>query len=410
MNETLQQAITAIKSGNKAEGQRLLAQLLKAEPKNESAWLWMSAVVGDDTQRRFCLGKVLAINPANAAAQQALSRLGSHPAPKEAGPKPVDADPVTPAGSLTWPEEASDQPPAPPPTIAWPAELDSPAPAQQPAPAAPLTWPAESFSQVAAPQPNPATPITWPADESHPMPAHLAAAPAQPRAAGFTAPALEPAEAQAPKRPAIRWYDAWSTAILSPTVEGYQMLTNHAGVNITTPLTWIFIANLLTFSLVGVLLMTLLGSQWQAIVSQISSADARILAGGSALVLAIGIPLITIFVTIGNALGAGILHVLAVLLGGQGKYSQLLYASAAYLCPLNAISFFVVLIPVVQFLSLPISLFAAYLSIVSLRAVHRLSWGRAIATLLLPAILTFGCLCAYVVLMTPFLAGSTPTP
>jgi len=398
MNEILQQAITAIKSGDKSGGQRLLAQLLKAEPRNENAWLWMSAAVGDDAQRRFCLEKVLAINPANAAAQQALSRLGSPPAPKEAAPEPVDAAPVTLAASLTWPEEAFGQPPAPSPTLAWPADFDSPAPAQQTAPAAPLTWPDEHFSKAP------------PQTQSFLSPAPQAAAVVQATAAVLPARSPEAAGPQAPIRPAIRWYDAWSTAILSPTVEGYQMLINHAGVNITTPLTWIFITNLLTFSLVGVLLMTLLSSQWQSIVSQISSADARILAGGSVLVLAIGIPISAIFVTLGNALGAGILHVLAALMGGQGKYSQLLYVSAAYLCPLNAISFFVALIPVVQFLSLPISLFAAYLSILALRTVHRLSWGRAITTLLLPAILTFGCLCAYIALMTPFLSGGSPTP
>lgn len=45
MSDELQQAITLIKSGDKQNGRRLLAEILKAEPRNEQAWLWMSSVV-----------------------------------------------------------------------------------------------------------------------------------------------------------------------------------------------------------------------------------------------------------------------------------------------------------------------------------------------------------------------------
>jgi hypothetical protein len=41
----LQQAITLIEAGDKQKGGQLLAELLKANPKNKVAWLWMSSVV-----------------------------------------------------------------------------------------------------------------------------------------------------------------------------------------------------------------------------------------------------------------------------------------------------------------------------------------------------------------------------
>lgn len=74
VSEKLQQAISSIKSGNKQHGQQLLAQILQAEPNNETAWLWMSAVVDED-KRKYCIERVLKINPNNQAAKQALGNL-----------------------------------------------------------------------------------------------------------------------------------------------------------------------------------------------------------------------------------------------------------------------------------------------------------------------------------------------
>jgi len=55
MTDLLQQAIAAIKAGDKVKGQQLIAQVLKADPRSESAWIWMSGIVDTDKQRRDCL-------------------------------------------------------------------------------------------------------------------------------------------------------------------------------------------------------------------------------------------------------------------------------------------------------------------------------------------------------------------
>jgi hypothetical protein len=84
MPTPLQQAITAIKAGDKQAGKRLLAETLQANPCEESAWIWMSAVVDSDVQRRDCLERVLAINPNNEIARQGLARLGRFASPARA--------------------------------------------------------------------------------------------------------------------------------------------------------------------------------------------------------------------------------------------------------------------------------------------------------------------------------------
>ena len=60
MSDKLQQAIVLIKSGDKQNGERLLAEVLKADPGNEAAWLWMSGVVANDEQRLYWLGQLAA--------------------------------------------------------------------------------------------------------------------------------------------------------------------------------------------------------------------------------------------------------------------------------------------------------------------------------------------------------------
>ena len=67
-NSELQKAITAIRAGDKEAGRSLLAEIIKSDPKNEMAWLWMSGAVEYDDSRRQCLEHVLTINPHNQAA------------------------------------------------------------------------------------------------------------------------------------------------------------------------------------------------------------------------------------------------------------------------------------------------------------------------------------------------------
>jgi len=72
--DKLQEAIGLIKSGDKKSGQTLLLDVLDADPKNENAWLWLTAVVPED-KRSICLKKALSINPNNTQAKQYLEKL-----------------------------------------------------------------------------------------------------------------------------------------------------------------------------------------------------------------------------------------------------------------------------------------------------------------------------------------------
>jgi outer membrane biosynthesis protein TonB len=116
-SDSLQQAITLIKSGDKQNGRRLLAEIIKADPGNETAWLWMSSVLDNVDQRRHCLEQVLALNPHNQLAQKGLAKLQQYQAPSQ----PVDTPKQpTPPPAQTQSQTAQ----APSPTIDKPTTTE----------------------------------------------------------------------------------------------------------------------------------------------------------------------------------------------------------------------------------------------------------------------------------------------
>jgi hypothetical protein len=73
--EKIKSAINLFKSGDKQAAKQLLLEIIKSDPQNETGWLWLSACVDTIDQKKYCLEKVLAINPNNLDAQKAVLSL-----------------------------------------------------------------------------------------------------------------------------------------------------------------------------------------------------------------------------------------------------------------------------------------------------------------------------------------------
>lgn len=73
--EKIKSAINLYKSGDKQSARQLLLEIVKSDPQNETGWLWLSACVDTVDQKKYCLEKVLAINPNNLDAQKAVLSL-----------------------------------------------------------------------------------------------------------------------------------------------------------------------------------------------------------------------------------------------------------------------------------------------------------------------------------------------
>ena len=79
--EKLREGIAAFKAGNKSAARQILAAVVRAEPSDETAWLWLSTCVDTVEQKRSCLSRALAINPNNQNARKALAQLEQPPQP-----------------------------------------------------------------------------------------------------------------------------------------------------------------------------------------------------------------------------------------------------------------------------------------------------------------------------------------
>jgi hypothetical protein len=71
--------VEAYRAGKKAEARTLLERAIELDGYNETAWLWLSAVVESPEEQQTCLENVLTINPNNDRAKQGLKSLGINP-------------------------------------------------------------------------------------------------------------------------------------------------------------------------------------------------------------------------------------------------------------------------------------------------------------------------------------------
>ena len=87
-NVMFQEAIDAVRQGQRHRARDLLTRLLRADQSNPEYWLWMSSVVDTVKERTYCLQMVLRLDPGNATATQGLVLLGVTPAAMTLAPVP----------------------------------------------------------------------------------------------------------------------------------------------------------------------------------------------------------------------------------------------------------------------------------------------------------------------------------
>jgi len=94
MNPNIKKAITEIKAGNKKAGQALLMNVLRSDPGNERAWLWLSVTFDDLEKRKKALKKALQINPYNETAKRQLDKIAQPPKPRSRKTQEFKSEPL----------------------------------------------------------------------------------------------------------------------------------------------------------------------------------------------------------------------------------------------------------------------------------------------------------------------------
>lgn len=118
MSSQLYQAVQLAQAGQREEANRLLQQVVRSDPHNEVAWLWLASVANDQDEYLRSLHEVLRINPNNQRALTLMAdfraQYGDRPVPPSPYGPPPRQTPPTPPGSQAA-TQARYQAPAPPP-------------------------------------------------------------------------------------------------------------------------------------------------------------------------------------------------------------------------------------------------------------------------------------------------------
>src|SRR6266542_3922995 len=85
-----QEAVEALREGNKARARELLTGLLKTDQNNATYWVWMSSTVDTTKERIYCLQTAFKLDPENAAAKRGLILLGALPPDETVQPFPLN--------------------------------------------------------------------------------------------------------------------------------------------------------------------------------------------------------------------------------------------------------------------------------------------------------------------------------
>ncbi len=72
-----QEAVNALRRGEKARAKELLTKLLQTDQNNPVYWIWLSASVDAQKERIYCLQTALKLDPENATAKRGLILLGA---------------------------------------------------------------------------------------------------------------------------------------------------------------------------------------------------------------------------------------------------------------------------------------------------------------------------------------------
>jgi hypothetical protein len=74
-HQSFDQALQALAQGDRATAFRLMRHAILNDSRHAPAWLWMSRLVDDETQKRECLDRALAIDPNYREAREELEAL-----------------------------------------------------------------------------------------------------------------------------------------------------------------------------------------------------------------------------------------------------------------------------------------------------------------------------------------------
>lgn len=183
---------------------------------------------------------------------------------------------------------------------------------------------------------------------------------------------------------AAPFYELWFRAVGQPVEETYRAIADDPASSVGRAALWVALAGLVAYAITSIGEILQRGSEL-AQLAETSPVAAT--AGGVVLLFICAGPLAAVASVGVLMLHTGILQFVAGALGGSGDFRRLFTSMSAFWAPVTLVTGALNVVPYVgPCLTIPISLYALFLSALAVKAINQFGWGEAIATLLIPLI------------------------
>jgi hypothetical protein len=185
-------------------------------------------------------------------------------------------------------------------------------------------------------------------------------------------------------------FEVWRLALTRPNEEIYQRISNDPQASLGRAIGWIAMSTGIAYTISALAQLLLL--RLFPLTSFLDGAEdvisGKLLSSMSTtFILACGLPFSVLVSLFGILIFAGLIHLIAGALGGIGSFDRLLYVFAAISVPGSILSALLGLIPLVNCLALPLTLYILLLNILAIKVVYRLSWGAAMGSIMVLVVL-----------------------
>lgn len=212
-------------------------------------------------------------------------------------------------------------------------------------------------------------------------------------------------------------FQTWIAVLTRPGEQTFAEEVNRPNASLGTALIWIVVAGVIyaVFSMIRVFILTALdmgGGMMQTFVEQADlppeMAEAMIASGAGGAGSAFGTLCGSIiFVPIGFLIGAAIYFAIAKLVGGQASFDKHTYALATFSAPILIINGLVSVVPIVGgCLGFVIGIYSLVLTYFAMKAVHKLTSGKAAIVAFTPMVLGICCAVGVFALAMTIAAGA----
>ena len=178
------------------------------------------------------------------------------------------------------------------------------------------------------------------------------------------------------------WFEAWRMALTRPNEETFRSLADDPNGSLGRALGWIVITSAISFLITTaaqLLFSSLLAGP--GLFEALEQEAGLLLPGGLMIagVFICGLPMVALISAVGILIYSGIVQFTASAFGGEGTFSEMTYALAAFTAPITLLGAVIGWIPLVNCLTLPLVVYNLMLTLLAVKSVNRISWGKTIA-------------------------------